>query len=202
MDAILDVLHRRRPIYLIVPAEHAVYEFDVTNIPSAAILEYGHQSGTPGAKEGFVDGPEIDIKIAVTVHHEKLLSEQMQRMAQCAACAERLGTIAHIPHATSKRSAITDIRLNLLAEVPNADHDIGNSVTRQQAKLMRDEGAPRDLDHRFRHSGRDWPQPGCQTTSQQGKWRHLHKYACCGLHRSTPPGNRVGHHGYCAGMSS
>jgi hypothetical protein len=91
MDAILDVLHRRRPIYLVVPADHSVHEFDVTHIPTAAVLEYGHQSGTPGAKEGFVDGPEIDIKIAVTVHHEKLLSEQMQRMAQCAARAGMSG---------------------------------------------------------------------------------------------------------------
>src|SRR5579863_10309989 len=99
MDAILDVPHRRRPIYLIVPADHPVYEFDVTHIPSAVVLEYGHQSGAPSAKEGFVYGPEIDIKVSVTVHNEKLLSEQMQRMAQCAACAERLGTIAHILHA-------------------------------------------------------------------------------------------------------
>jgi hypothetical protein len=115
MEAILDVLHRRRPIYLIVPADHSVYEFDVARIPSAAVPEYGHQRRTPGAKEGFVYGPEIDIKISVTVHNEKLLSEQMQRMAQCATCAERLGTITHIPHATSKRVAITNTRLDLFA---------------------------------------------------------------------------------------
>src|SRR4051794_23110862 len=112
MQPILDVLHRWRPIYLVVPADHAVYQFDVTHIPSAAVLEYGHQTGTPSAKKGFVDGPEIDIKIGVTVHDEELLSKQIQRMTQSAACAERLVTIAYIPHAASKRLAITDIRLD------------------------------------------------------------------------------------------
>ena len=149
-EPVVDVMHRGRPVHLVVPHDPSVGELHVALVPAIVVLEHSHQAVAAARQKRGGHRLVVAFQVRVAVEHQERLAQERHRLAQRAASAERPLAVARIPHAQAVRRPVADGGLHALAKMPEAEDHVRNAARLEQLELARRKRLARHVHERLR----------------------------------------------------
>src|SRR5579875_211725 len=97
--SVVNVVHRRCSITLIVAHDPPAGGFDITRVELILVLVNRHQTWRSGILKSFRDGTVFARQVRISIEHKKLAVEHRQRLSDRARRAKQLISIKRIVNA-------------------------------------------------------------------------------------------------------
>ena len=176
-EAVVDVVHPRRHLRLVVDDDAAVGELDVAAIELPDVAIDRHQRRLSARNEGILHRPPRDREVGVAVEHEERAAQKRQRPLQGACRAEQGRAVEDPLHVQAVVAAVADHVADTLAQVAGADDDARDALLAQPVELPGDERAAVDVDQRLGNRLGERTQPGREAAGENGDRQQA---AACG----------------------
>jgi hypothetical protein len=170
--AVVDVAHLSRRVRLAVAGDAAVRAQHVAAIPPIVVAVYRKDGRICAVEESTRDRLIIAVQVRVAVQHEERGSNQRQRASQGAAGAKRTGAIVRITDAQAPARSVADRRLDLCAQMTDAQDDVADATAAEQLELMDEKGSARHVHERFRDVTCERAKPCCRAAGQDRDRQH------------------------------
>ena len=183
-EAVVDVVHRGRAVFLVVADDLAAGELDVGGVVAAVVFVDGHQALAAGGEEVRGHGVVVDGEVAVAVEDVEGVAELGEGLDEGAAGAEEFGAVEAVVDFDAPFCAVAVELDDLFAEVADAEDDMGEAGGAEEAELMGEERLAGDLDEELGDFFRDRAEAGGHAAGEEGDGE-----------RSERQGHRRGAHG-------
>jgi hypothetical protein len=137
-ESVVDPLHRRRRLALVVCGDEVVIEDDVRLSQVAWLIEERHDRRQSARYPAACHVLVVDAQDGVTVEDKKSGPEEGFGLADCTKCAVEPRVVIAITDSQSF-SLVADYRFNERAKVANTEDDLPRSMTSEETELVREE---------------------------------------------------------------